>query len=78
MDIQTFAGFSHSLQTIAAAVLVFVICAYVPTLTYTFKVTRLPVFGGPRTGEKQRQKFMSSAKSIYEEAYTKVSEIIAL
>lgn len=72
MEFQTPAGLSHTLQTAAVAVLIFAVCAYLPKLNHNSQLAKIPVFGGVATGEKQRQTYLSSAKSLYSEGYQKV------
>ena len=72
MEFQTFAGLAHSLGTVAMAALVFALCAYVPKLQHRVQLAKLPVFGGPSGGEKQRQSYLKSAKAMYSEGYRRV------
>lgn len=74
MEVQ-YSGLAHTLQTAAIAVLIFVICAYIPKLNYKSQLAKLPVFGGPTSGEKQRQHFLYHAKTIYLEGYKKVHKV---
>ena len=73
MEFQTLAGLSHTLQTTVVAILIFAGCAYLPKLNYRSQLAKLPVLGGSTTGEKQRQTYLSSAKKMYDEGYTKVN-----
>lgn len=77
MEIQ-YTGLAHTLQTAAIAVLIFAVCALVPKLNYKSQLAKLPVFGGPTSGEKQRQNFLLHAKKIYFEGYEKVPELLHL
>lgn len=72
MNIQ-YTGLVHTLQTAAVAALIFAACALLPRLNYRSQLAKLPVFGGPATGEKQRQAYLKSAKIIYFSGYEKVS-----
>lgn len=71
MELQ-FAGLAHSLQTAVIAALILAACTLLPKLNYRSQLARLPVFGGPATGEKQRQTYLNSAKKIYLSGYEKV------
>ena len=71
MELQ-YAGLAHSVQTAVIAALIFAACAFLPKLNYKAQVAKLPVFGGPKSGEKQRQTFLNSAKKIYISGYEKV------
>lgn len=73
MEFQAFAGATHTLQTLAAAVLVFAICAYLPKLQYRSQVAKLPLFGTTSAGEKQRKEYIASSKQIYIGGYQKVT-----
>ena len=64
---------AHILQTAAVAALLFAVCALLPKLNYRSHLTKLPVFGGPASGEKQRQAYLYSAKKMYLDGYVKVS-----
>ncbi|KAF3048253.1 hypothetical protein E8E12_011510 [Didymella heteroderae] len=55
-----YAGLAHSLQTAVIAAL----------------LAKLPLFGGPATGEKQRQTYLNSAKKIYLSGYEKFKDSI--
>jgi len=72
MEFQTLAGLSHTLQTAAVAALIFALCTYLPTLKYKAHLAKLPLFNGSETGEKQRQTYLTSAKTLYKEGYAKV------
>ncbi|KAJ4317019.1 hypothetical protein N0V94_005160 [Neodidymelliopsis sp. IMI 364377] len=61
----------HALQTAAVAALVLAVCALLPKLKHHLKLSKLPVLGGSASSEKQRQKFMASAKEMYMDGYTK-------
>ncbi|KAF1935949.1 ent-kaurene oxidase [Clathrospora elynae] len=74
MELQTLAGLLHTLQTVAIAALIFVVCAYFPILQYRLQLARLPVFSGSETGEKQRQAYLDSAKDMYKEGYVKFKD----
>jgi hypothetical protein len=69
-----YAELVHTLQTTAVAVLVFAVCALLPKLNYRSHLAKLPVFGGPASGEKQRQAYLYSAKKMYLEGYEKVNK----
>lgn len=73
MDFQSLAGLSHTLQTVVVATLIFAACTYLPRINYRAQLARLPVLGEHAAGEKQRQNYLSSAKKMYHEGYTKVS-----
>ena len=68
-----YTGLAHTLQTAAVAALIFAICALLPKLNYRSHLAKLPVFGGPASGEKQRQAYLTSAKKIYFDGYEKVA-----
>jgi hypothetical protein len=72
MRFQTFSGMWHTLQAAAVAALLFAVCAYIPKLKYRAKLASLPTLGQANSGEKHRQNYLSSAKSIYKEGYQKV------
>ncbi|CAO2651171.1 Nn.00g094680.m01.CDS01 [Neocucurbitaria sp. VM-36] len=76
MDFQTFAGLSHTLQTVVLAILIFAVCAYFPKLNYRAQLAKLPVLGGPTGGEKQRQTYLSSARNMYDEGYIKFRDSV--
>lgn len=65
---------AHTLQKAAVAVLIFAVCAFLPKLNYRSHMAKLPVFGGPASGEKQRQAYLNSAKKMYLEGYEKVNK----
>ena len=71
MEIQ-YTGLTHTLQTAAVAALIFAVCALLPRLNYKSQLAKLPVFGGPASGEKQRQAYLNSAKKMYLDGYAKV------
>lgn len=68
-----YSGLAHSLQTAVVAALIFAACTLLPRLNYRSQLAKLPIFGGPATGEKQRQTYLKSAKTIYLSGYEKVS-----
>lgn len=72
MEIQ-YTGLSHTLQTAVVAALIFAVCALVPKLSYRSHLAKLPTFGGLDSKEKQRQAYLLSAKSIYNDGYQKAS-----
>jgi hypothetical protein len=72
MEIQ-YTGLSHTLQTAAVAALIFTVCALLPKLNYRSQLAKLPVFGRPASGEKQRQAYLSCGKKMYREGYEIVS-----
>jgi hypothetical protein len=72
MEIQ-YTGLAHTVQTAVVAALIFAACALLPKFNYKSQLAKLPVFGGPATGEKQRQTYLNSAKKIYFSGYEKVS-----
>jgi hypothetical protein len=72
METQSYAGLSHTLQTVAIATLIFAVCAFIPKLDYRLKLAKLPLFGASSSGEKQRQIFIKSAREIYNDGYKKV------
>jgi hypothetical protein len=67
---------SYAFQTAAVAALILAVCALLPKLKHYSKLSKLPVLGGSASGEKQRQKFMASAKEMYMDGYTKVSLLV--
>lgn len=71
METQSYAGLTHTLQTVAIATLIFALCACIPKLDYRLKLAKLPVFGAS-SSEKQRQLYIKSAKQIYSDGYKKV------
>ncbi|KAH7090346.1 ent-kaurene oxidase [Paraphoma chrysanthemicola] len=78
MEFQTFSGLAHTLQTAAVAALIFAVCACIPKLTYRAKLASLPTLGQSNSGEKHRQNYLSSAKSIYKEGYQKFKDCVFL
>lgn len=72
LDFDNLTGWSHTLQTIAIASLVFAVCTFLPNLQYKAQLAKIPIFGGPGSGEKQRQSYLNSAKKIYSDGYEKV------
>lgn len=73
MDVQTFAGFGHSLQTLAFTAIILTFFYFFPKINYQAHLARLPSYGGSTTGgEKQRKAYLSSAKKMYTEGYMKV------
>lgn len=77
MEIQ-YTGVTHTLQTAALAALIFAACALLPKLNYRSHLAKLPVFGGPAGGEKQRQAFLNSARKMYSDGYEQVSMLYYL
>ncbi|KAJ4994467.1 cytochrome P450 [Stagonosporopsis vannaccii] len=75
MEIQ-YTGVAHTLQTAAIAALIFAVCALLPKLNYRSQLAKLPVFGGPASGEKQRQAYLNSAKKIYLDGYEKFKDSV--
>ncbi|KAI8934908.1 hypothetical protein NX059_008578 [Plenodomus lindquistii] len=70
MELQTYAGFSHSLQTAAIAVLIFALCAYLPRLKVNSQLAKLPSLYASM-GEEHRQAFLKSSRNMYKEGYKK-------
>ncbi|KAF9698203.1 hypothetical protein EKO04_003691 [Ascochyta lentis] len=75
MEIQ-YTGLSHTLQTAAIAALIFAVCTLLPKLNYRSQLAKLPVFGGPASGEKQRQAYLTSAKKMYLDGYEKFKDSV--
>jgi hypothetical protein len=74
MELQTLLGLSHMVQTLTVAALILAICAYIPQLRYKTQLAKLPVLGGEGSQEKQRQKYLKSAKQLYIDGYRKVRQ----
>ncbi|KAH9874985.1 hypothetical protein J1614_004473 [Plenodomus biglobosus] len=72
MELQTYAGFSHTLQTIAIATLVFALCTYLPKLKAKAQLAKLPsLLDSALIGENQRQAYLKSSRKMYMEGYQK-------
>ncbi|KAF2636430.1 cytochrome P450 monooxygenase-like protein [Massarina eburnea CBS 473.64] len=74
MESETFASYSHHLQTVAIATIFFAICLLFPKLTYQTSLAKLPLFGNWESGEKQRQLYLNHAKKIYSAGYEKFKD----
>lgn len=72
LEVQTFAGAAHTLQTAAIAALIFFACTYVPKVKQRMQLAKLPAFSSSLGGEKHRQGYLKSAKDLYSEGYQKV------
>jgi hypothetical protein len=77
MEVQTFTGLTHMLQTVAIAALVFAACVYLPKTHHSAQLAKLPAFHNAISSEKHRQEYLKSAKRMYKEGYEKVSSLLA-
>lgn len=73
MDVQTFTGLTHTLQTVAVAALLFAACVYLPKIDQNAHVAKLPAFHKAISSETHRKEYLKSAKRMYREGYEKVS-----
>ncbi|KAF2851024.1 cytochrome P450 monooxygenase-like protein [Plenodomus tracheiphilus IPT5] len=72
MELQTYAGLSLTLQTVAITVLVFALCTYSPKLKVNSQLAKLPSLRGSiLNGENQRQAYLTSSRNMYNEGYQK-------
>ena len=72
METQNLAGLSHTLQTIAAASLIFAACLYISKLNFQAQLAKLPALNY-EGGKSTRAIFLQSAKKMYIEGYRQVS-----
>ncbi|RMZ74387.1 ent-kaurene oxidase [Pyrenophora seminiperda CCB06] len=74
MDTQMLAKLSQSLPTAAIAALIFAIFVYIPKIQRKMQLSKLPLLSiSDKSGEKQRQEFLMSARKIYEKGHAKVN-----
>ncbi|PSN68834.1 ent-kaurene oxidase [Corynespora cassiicola Philippines] len=71
MEIERFAGLSHTVQTVAVATIIFAACVYLSNVNYRSQLAKLPAFGGAGGNEKHRKAYLQSAKDMYSEGYRK-------
>lgn len=71
MEVQSFQGLAHSVQTVALAALIAVACYYFPKINLNAQLAKLPSFG-TESGEKQRTEFLKHGKDMYLQGYEKV------
>jgi hypothetical protein len=76
LELLTFSGLLHTLQTVALAALVFVVCAGIPKIRYRMRTAKLPTFVAARDGEKLRPGYLMTAKQMYIEGYKKVWHLL--
>ncbi|KAA8619294.1 CypX Cytochrome P450 [Pyrenophora tritici-repentis] len=75
IDTQLLGTLSQSLSTAAIAAFIFAVFFYIPTIQRKIQLSKLPVHNtSGKSGEKQRQEFLSSARKIYEEGYAKFKD----
>ncbi|KAL1605327.1 hypothetical protein SLS60_004875 [Paraconiothyrium brasiliense] len=70
MEVQSFQGLAHSVQTVALAALIAVACYYFPKINLNAQLAKLPSFG-TESGEKQRTEFLKHGKDMYLQGYEK-------
>ncbi|KAF2029035.1 cytochrome P450 monooxygenase-like protein [Setomelanomma holmii] len=75
IELQTFAGLYHTLQTATVAALIFLVCASIPKLKHRAQLAKLPTLG-PDGGGKQGQGYLKSAKYVYSEGYQKFKNCV--
>ena len=74
MDTQMLGNLSQTLSTAAIAALIFAVFVYIPKFQRKMQLSKLPLLSiSDKSGEKQRQEFIKSARKIYQQGYEKVS-----
>ncbi|CBX93028.1 hypothetical protein IAQ61_008757 [Plenodomus lingam] len=77
MELQTYAGLSHTLQTTAIALLIFALCTYWPKLKAKAQLAKLPSLHDSKLmGEDQRQAYLQSCRKMYMEGYQKFKKVV--
>ena len=79
IDTQILGDLSQTLSTAAIAALIFAVFVYIPKIQRKIQLSKLPLLSiSDKSGEKQRQEFLMSARKIYQQGYEKVSVMLEL
>lgn len=73
MDTQSFVVSTHLLQTLVFASTAVVVLAFFPIFNYKLKVSKLPLLSDHSSGEKQKQRYITSAREIFADGFRKAS-----
>lgn len=74
MDTHVLGSLPQALSTAAIAAFIFAVFVYIPKIQRKIQLSKLPILSvNDKSGEKQRQEYLASARKLYEEGYARVS-----